>query len=579
MREFIILIGTIASFSSFSASGQYYMRGQVTDEKGKAIPYVSIKVKSSGLTYKAGDDGSFGVPSSRATDSLIFSFDGYETQVTAAVNKQLLKATLKKLPARANINVRELRSYIQNVNRNFKFWTYYNESYTSLVENPFVKATALPTSTFSVNTNRASYSNIRRFLNDRDEVLPDAVRIEEMLNYFKFYHREPSCDSIFHTSSFLTDCPWEKKNKLLFVNLSARSIRLDSIPPSNLVFLIDVSGSMDVPKKLPLIKAGLKLLLKNLRPIDTISLVTYGGMVRTLLEGVSGNEKEKMTKAIDSLEVGGDTPGEEAIKLAYRIARRRLNKASNNRIILASDGDFNVGSTSEKDLANLIESQSNAGIYLTCLGVGMGNYKDSKLSIMAHTGKGNFAYIDNELEAEKVMITEFTQTLYTVADGVYVTVKMDSAQVKEYRLIGYDNKRTDMADTANRVRGGELGSGQTSMAIYELVPKNFNGNPVARARIFYRLPRREEQQEPVPFECGNSLISFRELPTDLKKAACVTYFGLKLKQSDYLPKISWKKMEQFAQTCFDKQVAVEKEFLSLIAKAKKIYHKKWLGLF
>jgi Ca-activated chloride channel family protein len=336
---------------------------------------------------------------------------------------------------------------------------------------------------------------------------------------------------------------------------------------------------MDVPKKLPLIKAGLKLLLKNLRPVDTISLVTYGGMVRNLLEGISGNEKEKMAKAIDSLEVGGDTPGEEAIKLAYRIARRRLNKSSNNRIILASDGDFNVGSTSEKDLANLIESQSNAGIYLTCLGVGMGNYKDSKLSIMAHTGKGNFAYIDNELEAEKVMITEFTQTLYTVADGVYVTMKMDSAQVKEYRLIGYDNKRTDMADTANKVKGGELGSGQTSMALFEIVPKTPTGNPIARGKISYRLPRHEEQQEPIAFNCSGSPVSFRELPADLKKAACVTYFGLKLKQSDYLPKISWKKMEQFAETCFDKKVGVEKEFLSLIAKAKKIYYKKWLGIF
>jgi len=576
MRKFYILILTIASFPSFA---QYYLRGQVNDEKGKALPYITIKVKSTGLTYKSGDDGSFGLPSSKQPDSLYFSFDGYQSQAILAIAKQALKVVLKKIPTKKTTPNKELRSYIQNVNRNFKFWTYYNESYTSLVENPFVKSSSLPVSLFSVNTNRASYSNVRRVLNDGDEVPPDAVRIEEMLNYFKFYYQEPKNEKLFDIKSAITDCPWEHKNKILFLNISARNIEMCSVPPSNLVFLIDISGSMDVPKKLPLIKAGLKLLLKNIRPIDTVSLVTYGGGVKIVIEGVSGNEKDKMIKLIDSLSGGGDTPGEAAIKIAYKIARKRLNKNSNNRIILATDGDFNIGSSSEKDLASLIESQSNAGIYLTCIGVGMGNYKDSKLSTMAHNGKGNFSYIDNELEAEKVMLTEFTQTMYSVADGVFVSVKIDSNQTKEYRLIGYDNKRTDMADTANKIKGGEIGSGQSVMAMFEIVPGNIGGGPIASAKIHYRNPGSEEENEPLNYECPSEQTSFNQLPHDLQKALCIAYFGLKLKESDYLPKTPWKKMSKFAEGCFNKEIPIEKEFLSLITKARKIYQKKWLGIF
>jgi Ca-activated chloride channel family protein len=453
IRLFIISIFLCAS----SAEAQYFFRGQTLDEKGKPLPYINIKVQSTGQTFKSDYDGSFGVPSKKISDSLIFSFDGYETITMAAQNKQSLKVTVKKIPVKKRDPKNELYSYIQNVHRDFKFWTYNNETYTSLVENPFVSTSSYPLSSFSVNTNRASYSNIRRFINDEEMVPPDAVRIEEMLNYFKLYYNNPDSGETFKATSVLTQCPWNDENKLLFMNLSAKTVDMEKVPPCNLVFLLDISGSMDVPRKLPLLKSGLKLLIKNLRPEDTVSLVTYGGRVKTELEGMSGNDKDKLIKAIDSLSPGGDTPGEAAIKTAYRIVRKRLNKSSNNRIILATDGDFNVGTTSEKDLANLIESQKNAGIYLTCIGVGMGNYKDSKLSVLAHTGNGNFAYIDNEVEAEKVFFTEFTQTMYAVADGAFITMEMNPSQVKEYRLIGYDNKRTNMKDTSNKIRGGEIG--------------------------------------------------------------------------------------------------------------------------
>lgn len=575
-----ILIISLFALSSQIASAQHYFRGQVVDEKGKPLPYINIKTRSTGQFFKCDYDGSFGIPSRLPADSLYFSFDGYETKAIAATGKQALKVTMKMIPVKKSKPRSELNSYILNVQKSFKFWTFNNETYTSLVENPFVSPGRYPVSTFSMNANRASFSNVRRFINDDEPAPPDAVRIEEMLNYFKLFYQTPAEGQTFKVSSILTDCPWKKENKLLFLNLSAKSINIDSVPANNLVFLIDVSGSMGVPKKLPLIKTGLRLLIKSLRDIDTVSLVTYGGRVTSLLEGVSGNEKELLLKTIDSLETGGDTPGEAAIKTAYRIVRKRLKKGSNNRIVLATDGDFNVGSTSEKDLANLIESQKNAGIYLTCVGVGMGNYKDSKLSVLAQTGNGNFAYVDSEPEAEKVFFTEFSQTMYTVADGVYLTVDMDSSQVKEYRLIGYDNKRTDMRDTSIKIRGGEIGSGQTTTAIYEIKPGRFNGRPLARTKVFYRLPGEEELQPPVFHSCPDSIVSFQQLHRDLQKAACVAQFGLKLKLSEYLPKkISWGKMLKFTQGQFNKNNPAEQEFITLVEKSKKLYRKKFLGFF
>jgi len=575
-----LLIISILFVAGLPAIAQHYFRGQVMDEKGKPLPYINIKVKTTGQFYKCDYDGSFGVPSRIPADSLYFSFDGYETKAVAATGKQLLKVSMKIIAVKKSKPRSELNSYILNVQKSFKFWTFNNETYTNLVENPFVSPGRFPVSTFSMNANRASYSNIRRFINDDEAVPPDAVRIEEMLNYFKLYYQQPSSDQTFKISSILTECPWRKENKLLFLNLSAKSINLDSVPANNLVFLIDVSGSMGVPKKLPLIKTGLRLLIKNLRDIDTISIVTYGGRVTSLVEGVSGNEKELLLKTIDSLETGGDTPGEAAIKTAYRIVRKRLSKGSNNRIVLATDGDFNVGSTSEKDLANLIESQRNAGIYLTCVGVGMGNYKDSKLSVLAQTGNGNFAYVDSEPEAEKVFFTEFSQTMYTVADGVYLTVDMDSSQVKEYRLIGYDNKRTDMRDTSIKIRGGEIGSGQTTTAIYEIKPGRFNGRPLARTKVFYRLPGEEELQAPVFHSCPDSMVGFQQLHPDLQKATCVTQFGLKLKLSEYISrKITWGKTLKFAEKYFNKANPADKEFLLLLEKSKKLYRKKFLGFF
>ncbi len=283
---------------------------------------------------------------------------------------------------------------------------------------------------------------------------PDAVRIEELLNYFNIGYEPPLPGQTFAIRPTLTECPWSKEKDLLFVQVASRRLELQSLPPSHLTFLIDVSGSMDMPNRLPLLQSGFRTLVNNLRPVDSVSIVVYGGRVGVWLPTTSGAQKERIFNAIDSLEPGGATPGESGIKLAYSTAQAHFIRGGNNRVILATDGDFNVGLQSETDLEALIAKQRQAGIYLTCLGVGMGNYKDSKIQALAQKGYGNFAYIDSYAEAENVLLKEFMQTLYTVADDASFTVKFDPQFVKEYRLIGFDNKAGAIRDSLATIEGG-----------------------------------------------------------------------------------------------------------------------------
>ena len=462
----------LAIFHS-SLFGQFYIRGEVKNEQGDKLQNVKIVVHSTHLIYYTGSGGNFGITSSSQYDSLTFSSESYESFTTKIKTTDYIQITLKLSPYAANLKKNHLISYIKDQkiedNRN---WTIADETYSSLVENPFIQAQYSPAASFSVNVNRASYSNIRRFLNMGVMVPPDGVRIEEMLNNFSFKFQEPEDSNVFKCSSQVSSCPWNDQHQLLFLNISARKLDLRKIPASNLVFLIDASGSMDMPNKLPLLKSGFRLLVKNLRDIDTVSIVTYGDMVHIVLEAVSGAKKDSIIKTIEELEANGPTPGEAGLRLAYEVVRRRFINGGNNRIILATDGDFNVGLSTENELQNLIEQQRKSGIYLTCLGVGMGNYKDSKLSILAQKGNGNFAYIDNEHEAEKILVTELTQTLFSVADNVHLSVNFHSPSVIKYRLIGYDNKKTALADSLSKLEGGEIGSGHSIIALFELILKD-----------------------------------------------------------------------------------------------------------
>ena len=274
------------------------------------------------------------------------------------------------------------------------------ESYFQLIENDFISCKSFPATGYSLGVNKSSYSNVRRFINMGSEVPPDAVKIEEMVNYFNLGYEEPADNHLFKEKTTLSDCPWDKEDKLLYMNVSTKKLNLDLLPAGNFVFLIDVSGSMDMANRLPLVQAAFQMFVKNLRPIDKVSIVVYGGSVGVYLQPTSGDKKDAILTAIGELTASGDTPGESAIRMAYKLAESTFIKDGNNRIILATDGDFNVGEKSEKALEDLVSSQKDIGIYLTCLGVGMGNLKDSKLQALARKGNGNYAYLDDVQEAE-----------------------------------------------------------------------------------------------------------------------------------------------------------------------------------
>jgi Ca-activated chloride channel family protein len=319
-------------------------------------------------------------------------------------------------------------------------------------------------------------------------------------------------------------------------------------------------------------------MVNNLRDKDTVSIVVYGGVNAVWLTPTSGGEKKKILESIAQLEPGGATPGEGGIRAAYRLAKSQFIKGGTNRVILATDGDFNVGEQSEEELNRLISSYRTSDIYLTCLGVGMGNYKDSKLEVLANRGKGNFAYLDNEKEAEKVLMEEFAQTIYAVAKDAYIDIHFDPSQVKNYRLIGFDNKLNALADTSNVLQGGEIGSGHTLMAVLEIEPgqaaidSNASGTPVATVCLHYRQPdadsaRRESYSVPYHYT------HFNNLPRSYRFGTSVALFGSLLKRSHFTDKSSWDDLTKMATESYDVNDASQKEFLALVEKAKKIYHK------
>jgi len=440
-----------------------------------------------------------------------------------------------------------------------------------------VAADKYPSTGLTLNVDRASYSNIRRFLNTKTIVPPDAVRIEEMLNYFNLDYREPKNKKTFEISTALTNCPWNINNQLLFATIRSKKVSLDSLPATHLVFLIDISGSMDMPNRLPLLKSGFRGLVYNLREKDSVSIVVYGGVVGIMLNTTSGAEKQKIFNVIDSLQPGGSTPGESGIKLAYSVARKHFIKNGNNRVILATDGDFNVGLRSEQELEEMIIAQRESGIYLTCLGVGMGNYKDSKIQTLAQKGNGNFAYIDNYPEAEKVLLKEFVQTLYTVADDVYLHVQFDPAYVKEYRLIGFDNKVGAIKDSSAIIEGGEIGSGYSMMVCFEIVPTNKLTEPGISQpfafRLKYKLPRENKDNEvverpPIEFHPLQQQDKFYQF------AGAVISFGSLLRDSKYIKETSWNEIIELAISSADATQPTQQEFIALLQQAKIIYSKK-----
>jgi Ca-activated chloride channel homolog len=349
--------------------------------------------------------------------------------------------------------------------------SYNTESYTTIRENAFLSPRQNPLSTFSIDVDEASYTNCRRYISSGSLPPADAVRIEELVNYFDYAYSQPRGNDPFSITAEMSECPWNRENRLIHIGLQGKTIDFGEMAPLNLVFLVDVSGSMGDPNKLPLVKSTLKMLAARMRTRDRISLVVYAGAAGLVLPSTPGNEKERILEALDRLEAGGSTAGGEGIRLAYKIARENRTEKGINRILLATDGDFNVGVSSDAEMTRLVEEERKHGAYLTVLGFGTGNYKDSRMEAIADNGNGNYFYIDNVHEARKVLVTELTSTLCTIARDVKIQIEFNPLKVKGYRLIGYENRKLAMEDFNNdRKDAGELGAGHTVTALYEIIP-------------------------------------------------------------------------------------------------------------
>lgn len=348
---------------------------------------------------------------------------------------------------------------------------YNTEEYKAIEEHPFLRVSNSPLSTFSIDVDTASYSNVRRFINEGQLPPPDAVRIEELINYFTYDYPQPEGNRPFSITTEVSQSPWNQKHKLVHIGLQGKRLSTEELPPNNLVFLLDVSGSMNDPNKLPLLKSAFRMLVNELTEKDRVSIVVYAGAAGLVLPPTPGNDKNKILAAIDRLETGGSTAGGEGIRLAYEVARRNLNPSGNNRVILATDGDFNVGISSEAELVNLIEDYRDRSVFLTVLGFGMGNLKDAQMEQLADKGNGNYAYIDNPLEAKKVLVSEMGATLLTIAKDVKIQVEFNPATVEAYRLIGYENRLLRDRDFNDDTKdAGELGAGHSVTALYEIIP-------------------------------------------------------------------------------------------------------------
>ncbi len=577
IKRFIFILGWLCFYTPVSA--QYYLRGEIRDGKNTPLQNVKIILHSTGYLHSSGLGGAFGIPTNLSSDSISLSLDGYESLSLKVNTSQYQKITMKMLPYMASLQKHFLLSLTTSpaLSPERKLFVA-DETYSALVENGFVKTEGNPTTGITPNVNRASYSNIRRFINMNGMVPEDAVRIEEMLNYFNFNYNKPGGDSVFAVRSQLSSCPWDNNHKLLFVQMSSKKLNLEDIPPSNLVFLIDVSGSMDMPNRLPLLKSAFRKLVENLRSVDTVSIVVYGGVTGVMLPPTSGEEKKKILQVIEDLAAGGFTPGEAGIRQAYQLAHNTFIKDGNNRVILATDGDFNVGVSGEQELESLILSMKKGGIYLTCLGVGMGNYKDSKIEALAKKGSGNFAYLDDEKEGEKVLVKELTQTLYAVADNVSLNVHFNDSVISAYRLIGFDNKKSAIEDSTSVLEGGEIGSGHSMMAVFEIIPaddqlkqKPAEGDQqVATVVINYSPPGLKDVLKQ-RYECKNNYKPLPQLDPSYRFATSVCMLGGFLHSSPYLKNATWDDLINLTKSSMDMNDPLHVEYLDMVIKARKIY--------
>ncbi|MCB9231484.1 MAG: VWA domain-containing protein [Bacteroidia bacterium] len=463
------------------------------------------------------------------------------------------------------------------------------EEYAPIYENSFLAVQQEPLSTFSIDVDRASYANMRRFLNSNQLPAPDVIRIEEMVNYFHYDYKEPKDQHPFNVITEVSTCPWQPDHRLVHIGLQGKKIQTDNLPATNLVFLIDVSGSMDSEDKLGLLKQSFTLLTEQLRKQDRVAMVVYAGAAGVVLPSTPGDQKETILNALNNLTAGGSTAGGAGIELAYKIAKDNFIPGGNNRIVLATDGDFNVGINSESGLEDLIVQKRKGGVFLSVLGFGMGNYKDSKMEILADKGNGNYAYIDGLMEAQKTLVSEFGGTMFAIAKDVKLQIEFNPAQVKGYRLIGYENRALRNEDFANdKIDAGELGEGHTVTALYEIIPagskeeipgfeplkyqsqQNWgnSSDEMLTVKLRYKKPDGEKSIL-LAHELVDDKQGIIQSSNNFRWSAAVASFGMVLRGSAHKGQSNCDLVLKLAQSAAGKDAeGYRAEFITLVQKAK-----------
>ncbi|HET9431454.1 MAG TPA: von Willebrand factor type A domain-containing protein, partial [Chitinophagaceae bacterium] len=588
MKKFFgLVLPILLLFPVLMPFNTHTIMGKVMDERGNPLSSVNIIYKGSRITTTSSIDGSYQIKVPGKDGILVFSLVGMKTEEVKIMGRSSIPVTLKT----AEIKLEEVVVTAHGIKRKSElvgavtgapgsgymgvisgmkvekdqFYEYgygenvihNTEDYDHITENRFLKVKDNPLSTFSIDVDAASYSNIRRHLNQGQMPPAGAVRIEEMINYFHYDYPQPKDEHPFSIQTEISDAPWNKDHKLVMIGLQGKKIPTRNLPASNLVFLIDVSGSMQSPVKLPLVKSSMKLLVDQLREEDKVAIVVYAGAAGLVLSPTNGSSKAIIREAIDKLEAGGSTAGGAGIRLAYKTAREFFVKGGNNRVILCTDGDFNVGASSDDDMERLIEQERKTGVFLTVLGYGMGNYKDNKMQKLADKGNGNHAYIDGISEAKKVLVNEFGGTLFTIAKDVKLQVEFNPTRVQGYRLIGYENRMLAKEDfNDDKKDAGELGSGHTVTALYEIIPvgiksdflqkvdslkyqtnilplsQSSHSNEIMTVKFRYKKPDGDKSQL-MEHPVRDSQSPLNKMSENFRFAAAVAEFGMLLRNSSF----------------------------------------------
>ncbi len=456
------------------------------------------------------------------------------------------------------------------------------EDYSKIVENAFMNPKDEPLSTFSIDVDNASYSNVRRMLNYGTMPNPNAVRIEEMVNYFTYDYPQPQGEHPFSINTEVNECPWNADHQLLHVGLQGYKVDFEQAPANNLVFLLDVSGSMNSPGKLPLVKESMEMILEELREEDRVAIVVYAGAAGLVLPSTSASDKGRIMAAIDELSAGGSTAGGAGIQLAYKVAKENFKKNGNNRVILCTDGDFNVGVSSESGLEELIEDKRKEGVFLTVLGFGTGNYQDAKMETLSNKGNGNYGYIDNLNEAKKMLVNEMGGTFLTIAKDVKVQIEFNPEYVESYRLVGYENRMLNHQDFDDDTKdAGELGAGHSVTALYEIVPKGMMeskgrnlryqerlsksvGDELAYVKFRYKKP---DGQTSILLEqtIENANTPIEKASENFRFSAAVAAWGLLLRNSEFKGNANYETVHGLARNAMgDDAFGYRREFLDLV---------------